>query len=105
MTDPVRADTVAFFPSVNKNLASSVPGEILNFSQTSLWLLRCDFYIPSIYHLCMFEKAKQRPNRKGQPGAIFADPMIFFSLKAVDNIDTTGSVAEWVLLNSCKGLR
>ena len=51
------------------------------------------------------QKAKQRPNRKGQPGGIFADPVIFFSLKPVENIDTTGSVAEWVLLNSCKGLR
>ena len=39
------------------------------------------------------KKAKQRPDRKGQPGGKFADPVTFFP-KARENIDATGSVTE-----------
>ena len=67
VTDPVKPDPVDFFPSPSQNLASPVPDKIFNFSQVSLWLLQCDFYIPSIYHnscVCL-TAANQGPDRKG----------------------------------------
>ena len=39
------------------------------------------------------KKAKQRPEREGQPGGKFADPKFFFR-KLGENIDATRSVKE-----------
>ena len=47
-----------FSPSQSENLAFPVPGEIFLLYPASLWLTWCDFYIPGMYHLCMFEKGK-----------------------------------------------
>ena len=77
VTDPAKPDPVDLFPSPNENLASPVSGEIFTeFYSVGMWLPRCDFYIPSAYHL---KKSKQRPDRKGQPGGKFAYPVTFFS--------------------------
>lgn len=41
----------------------------------------------------MFERAKQRPDRKSQPGGKFADSVTFFQ-KIRCNMDSTVSVTE-----------
>ena len=43
------------------------------------------------------KKAKQRPDRKEQPGGKFADPVAFFR-KPGENIDATGSVTEGCMI-------
>ena len=80
VTDPVKPDPVDFLSSSSENLASPVPGEILNFTRRPV----CGFpgatstYPACIICICL-KKAKQRLDRKGQPAETFADPVTFFS--------------------------
>ena len=53
VTEPVKPDPVDFFPSPGENLTSLVSGDISNFTRPV-----CGFNIPTIYHLCMFEKGE-----------------------------------------------
>ena len=79
-----------FCSSSSENLTSPVPGRIHNFT-------RPVYGFPSIniYIICeCLKKEKQRPDRNGQPGGKFADPVTFFSRKPSKNIDANGSVAE-----------
>ena len=54
-----------------------------------MWLPRCDFYILSIYHLCMFEKAKQ-PTWHGK---ICRRSAVLFP-KPGENINATGYMLQ-----------
>ena len=45
-----------------------------------------------LFGICL-KKAKQRPEREGQPAGKFADPKFIFR-KLGENIDATGSVKE-----------
>ena len=48
-----------------------------------------------MYHLCLFEKAKQTPDRKGNLVEKNADrPINVFFQKPGENIDATGCVTE-----------
>ena len=60
------------------NFASFVPGEILNFTRPVCGFPGTTFTYPA-YIICVsLKKAKQRPDRNGQPGRKFADPLTFF---------------------------
>ena len=66
-TDPVKPDPVDFFASAGENLASPVHGEILNFTRPVCGLPGATLTNPA-YIICVcLKKAKQRPDRKGQP--------------------------------------
>ena len=97
VTDPVKPDSVDFFPSAaSENLAFPLPDENFNFNRPVCGFPGATFTYPA-YNICVcLKKAKQRPDRKGQPGIKFADTMIFFR-KPTKNIDATGSVAEGCL--------
>ena len=93
VTDPVKPDPVDFFTAPSENLGSLVPGEIVNFTRPVCGFPGASFTYP-VYIICVcFKKAKQRPDRKGQLGGKFADPVTFFR-KPNENIDATGSVTE-----------
>ena len=72
--DPVKPDPEDFFPSPTEKLVSSI-----FFYPASLWLPRCDFYIPSIFHLCMFEKGKTATWQKGESRWKICRPSVVFS--------------------------
>ena len=93
----MKPEPTDFFPSSSENLASPVPGEIFKFYSANLWLPRSDFYIPSTYisFRAYLKKAKQRPDRKGQPGGNFTDPCSdVFSEKPDHTIDATQSFTD-----------
>ena len=54
---------------------------------------RCDFYVPSIYYLCMFEKGKTATQQKEATWWKICRPGFFFR-KPSENIDATMSVTE-----------
>ena len=68
-----------FFPSPSENLTSPLPGENFNFIRPL-----CGFpgvtqlYIPSYIIWVCLTKAKHWPDRKGQPGGKFSNPVRFF---------------------------
>ena len=76
----MKPEPIDFFPSSSENLASPVPGEIFKFYSANLWLPRSDFYIPSTYisFRAYLKKAKQRPDRKGQPGGKLPTHAVMF---------------------------
>ena len=77
-TDSVKPDPVDFFPSSSENLASPLRGEISNFTRPVCGFPGATFTSPE-YIICVcLKKAKQRPDRKGQPGGKFARPVTFF---------------------------
>ena len=88
VTDPVKPDPVDSFSSPSKNLASTVTGEIFNFTRPVYGFLGATFTYPA-YTICTcLKKATHR-----QKGAKFADPVSFFP-QVGDHIDVTGSVKE-----------
>ena len=52
VTDLVKPNPVDFSPQPPRYLVKFL------IYPTSMWLPRCDCYILSIYHLCMFQKGK-----------------------------------------------
>ena len=80
VTDPVKPDPVDILPSPSENLASPVPAwRICNLTRPVCGFPGPTFTYPA-YTICVrLKKAKQRHDRKGQPGGKFADPVTFFS--------------------------
>ena len=68
VSDPAKPDLVDFFRSHSENLASTVSGEIFYFTRPVYGFPGATFIYPA-YIICVcLRKAKQRPDRKGQPG-------------------------------------
>ena len=80
VTETVKPDPVDFFPLSSENLASTVPGEILNFTRRPVrgFPGATSTYPACIICICL-KKAKQGLDRKGQPAGKFADLVTFFS--------------------------
>ena len=86
VTDPVKPDPMDYFPSPSDNLASPrylVKFLILRgqFMVVPMWLLYIQrqepWFLPA-YIICVcLKRQKQRPDRKGKPGEIYADQVMF----------------------------
>ena len=95
VTDAVEPDPVDFFQSPSENLASPVTGKIFIITYpASLWLPRCDFYIPSKYHLCMFEKGKTATWQNGDTWWKICWPGDLFFRKPGETLNATGSYVD-----------
>ena len=77
VTDPVKPDPGDFFPSPSKNLAYPVPGEIFSFTRPVCGFSGATFTYPANIVCVCLKRAKQRPDREGQPGGQFADQVTF----------------------------
>ena len=70
--DPVKPTQWIFFLSLNENLAFPVRGENFDFTRP-VWGFPCATFIYPAYisFFLYLKKAKQRPDRKAQPGGKF----------------------------------
>ena len=77
-----------------------MPGEIFHFIRPVCGFPGATFTY-SAYIICVcLKEAKQRPDRKGQPGGKFADLVTFFP-KTGENINATGFVTEACAVKYC----